>query len=101
MTRQIERVLAPFHPRPHWGKLHTMNAADLRGRYKHECKHARTKCEEKGAEAGRGAGGGTRSGTGGAEAAVGLGDWEEMCFQHDPRGKFRASPWCKEAIFGT
>lgn len=29
----IERQLAPFDPRPHWGKLFTMPAADVRVRY--------------------------------------------------------------------
>jgi xylitol oxidase len=29
----IERELAPFHPRPHWGKLFTMPPAELRSRY--------------------------------------------------------------------
>jgi xylitol oxidase len=29
----IERELAPFHPRPHWGKLFTLSPADLRARY--------------------------------------------------------------------
>jgi alditol oxidase len=30
---QIERELGPFQPRPHWGKLFTMPAAELRSRY--------------------------------------------------------------------
>jgi xylitol oxidase len=30
---QIESVLAPFDPRPHWGKLFTMGKADLQRRY--------------------------------------------------------------------
>jgi alditol oxidase len=30
---EIERELAPFEPRPHWGKLFTMSPADLRSRY--------------------------------------------------------------------
>ena len=34
----IERELSPFAVRPHWGKLFTVPAADLRGRYE--------KCEE-------------------------------------------------------
>lgn len=29
----IEEALAPFNPRPHWGKLFTMPAAELRSRY--------------------------------------------------------------------
>ena len=29
----VEERLAPFAPRPHWGKLFTTDAADLRGRY--------------------------------------------------------------------
>jgi xylitol oxidase len=29
----IERELAPFNPRPHWGKLFTMAPAQLRSRY--------------------------------------------------------------------
>ena len=29
----IERELAPFNPRPHWGKLFTMAPAELRSRY--------------------------------------------------------------------
>ncbi len=29
----IEKELAPFRPRPHWGKLFTIPAADLRARY--------------------------------------------------------------------
>jgi xylitol oxidase len=29
----IERELAPFSPRPHWGKLFTMAPAQLRSRY--------------------------------------------------------------------
>jgi xylitol oxidase len=29
----IERELAPFEPRPHWGKLFTMPPAELRSRY--------------------------------------------------------------------
>lgn len=32
---EIERELAPFHPRPHWGKLFTLPAAQLRARYEH------------------------------------------------------------------
>jgi xylitol oxidase len=30
---EIERELAPFNPRPHWGKLFTMSPAHLRSRY--------------------------------------------------------------------
>jgi xylitol oxidase len=30
---QIERELAPFHPRPHWGKLFTLPPTQLRSRY--------------------------------------------------------------------
>jgi xylitol oxidase len=30
---EIERELAPFEPRPHWGKLFTMAPAQLRSRY--------------------------------------------------------------------
>jgi xylitol oxidase len=30
---QIERALAPFTPRPHWGKLFTMSPVELRSRY--------------------------------------------------------------------
>lgn len=30
---QIERQLAPFEPRPHWGKLFTMSPRELRSRY--------------------------------------------------------------------
>ncbi len=30
---QIEKELAPFHPRPHWGKLFTMPAPVLESRY--------------------------------------------------------------------
>jgi alditol oxidase len=30
---QIEEVLAPFSPRPHWGKITVANLADLAGRY--------------------------------------------------------------------
>jgi xylitol oxidase len=30
---EIERELAPFNPRPHWGKLFTMSSANLRSRY--------------------------------------------------------------------
>jgi xylitol oxidase len=30
---QIEKELAPFNPRPHWGKLFTMPAAELESRY--------------------------------------------------------------------
>jgi xylitol oxidase len=29
----IERELSPFQPRPHWGKLFTLSAAELRSRY--------------------------------------------------------------------
>src|SRR5690606_15472561 len=29
----LEGALAPFNPRPHWGKLFVMPAADVRGRY--------------------------------------------------------------------
>jgi xylitol oxidase len=29
----IEAALAPFAPRPHWGKLFTMDGADIRARY--------------------------------------------------------------------
>lgn len=29
----LETALAPFHPRPHWGKLFVMPAADLQSRY--------------------------------------------------------------------
>ena len=29
----VERELAPFHPRPHWGKLFTISAAQLHARY--------------------------------------------------------------------
>lgn len=29
----IEKALSPYQPRPHWGKLFTMSAADLRSRY--------------------------------------------------------------------
>ncbi len=31
----IERELSPFQPRPHWGKLFTMQPAELRRRYEH------------------------------------------------------------------
>lgn len=31
---EIERVLAPFGVRPHWGKLFTIDAKQLRGRYR-------------------------------------------------------------------
>ena len=31
--RDVEAVLAPFEPRPHWGKLFTMDAETLRSRY--------------------------------------------------------------------
>lgn len=30
---QIEKVLEPFHPRPHWGKLFTLTHTQLRHRY--------------------------------------------------------------------
>ena len=30
----IERELAPFKARPHWGKLFTMSPAELKSRYK-------------------------------------------------------------------
>ena len=30
---EIERNLAPFEPRPHWGKLFTMSPKELRSRY--------------------------------------------------------------------
>jgi xylitol oxidase len=30
---QIERELAPFNPRPHWGKLFTMAPSELRSKY--------------------------------------------------------------------
>jgi xylitol oxidase len=30
---QIEAALAPFSPRPHWGKLFTMPASEVRSRY--------------------------------------------------------------------
>jgi xylitol oxidase len=30
----IEKELAPFNPRPHWGKLFTMSGAELRHKYK-------------------------------------------------------------------
>jgi xylitol oxidase len=30
---EIERELAPFHPRPHWGKLFTLTPSQLRSRY--------------------------------------------------------------------
>jgi len=29
----IERELAPFQPRPHWGKLFTLSPKELRSRY--------------------------------------------------------------------
>ncbi len=29
----IEKELAPFHPRPHWGKLFTMSPTEVRSRY--------------------------------------------------------------------
>jgi xylitol oxidase len=29
----LEETLAPFHPRPHWGKVFTMSAAQLESRY--------------------------------------------------------------------
>jgi xylitol oxidase len=29
----LEEALAPFHPRPHWGKIFTMSAAQLESRY--------------------------------------------------------------------
>jgi xylitol oxidase len=31
--RDVEAVLEPFQPRPHWGKLFVMDAAVLRSRY--------------------------------------------------------------------
>ena len=30
---QLEAVLAPFAPRPHWGKLSAMSAAQIRAAY--------------------------------------------------------------------
>lgn len=33
ITRQIETVLAPFNPRPHWGKIFTMSARDIQSNY--------------------------------------------------------------------
>ena len=30
---QVEQALAPFAPRPHWGKIFTVAPADLRARY--------------------------------------------------------------------
>jgi xylitol oxidase len=30
---EVEAVLAPFAPRPHWGKVFTMSATDIRSRY--------------------------------------------------------------------
>lgn len=32
---EIEAALAPFAPRPHWGKLHTMDPAVVRAQYPH------------------------------------------------------------------
>lgn len=32
--RLVARVLDPYQPRPHWGKLHDMDAEVLRGRYR-------------------------------------------------------------------
>ena len=29
----LEEILAPFDPLPHWGKLHTMDAATIRAGY--------------------------------------------------------------------
>ncbi len=33
ITRQIETALAPFNPRPHWGKIFTMSARDIQSNY--------------------------------------------------------------------
>ncbi|MEV5965274.1 D-arabinono-1,4-lactone oxidase [Kribbella sp. NPDC051952] len=33
--RAFERIVADYNGRPHWGKLHTLTAADLRTRYPH------------------------------------------------------------------
>ena len=30
----IEKALAPYHPKPHWGKLFTMSASQLKSQYK-------------------------------------------------------------------
>jgi xylitol oxidase len=32
-VRRLEEALAPFEARPHWGKVFTTPAADLRARY--------------------------------------------------------------------
>ncbi|NEC26871.1 FAD-binding protein [Streptomyces sp. SID8111] len=33
VVRRVEEALAPFSPRPHWGKVFTTPVAELRGRY--------------------------------------------------------------------
>jgi FAD-linked oxidoreductase len=33
--RALERIVSDYNARPHWGKLHTLTAADLRTRYPH------------------------------------------------------------------
>jgi xylitol oxidase len=33
VVRRVEEALAPFDPRPHWGKVFTTPAAELRARY--------------------------------------------------------------------
>ncbi|MCL6538864.1 MAG: FAD-binding protein [Acidothermus sp.] len=33
VVAEVEEVLRPFEPRPHWGKIFTMPAAELRARY--------------------------------------------------------------------
>ena len=49
----VEEQLAPFGARPHWGKLFTIPAAQLRSRYER------------------------------------FGDFQQLCKQYDPQGKFR------------
>ena len=34
LLQVIEKELAPFDPRPHWGKLFTMNSENIRSAYK-------------------------------------------------------------------
>ncbi|MBO0845980.1 MAG: FAD-binding protein, partial [Nocardioides sp.] len=34
-ARQVEQVLAPYDPRPHWGKVFTVPPAEIRARYSH------------------------------------------------------------------
>jgi xylitol oxidase len=33
VVRRVEEALTPFDPRPHWGKVFTMAAPVVRGRY--------------------------------------------------------------------